>query len=528
MKRRKILFISADQWRGECLSALAHPCVRTPNLDRLAARGTLYRNHFAQCSPCGPSRTSMLTGLYLLNHRSGRNGTPLDARHTNVAIEARKAGFDPILFGYTDTSVDPRQYDRADPILTTYEGVMPGFSVGLQLDDRMAAWVRDLKARGYDLPEGRRSVYRPVPNFPGAENRGHSFSPTSFSAEHSETAFMANAALDYMRAHRNEDWFMHLVFLRPHPPVIAPEPYNAMYDPAEVPMPVRAASPEQESEQHPYLKYLLFHQREIGWYSEHFPSDLCEIDDREVRQLRATYYGMISQVDDQVGRILDHLASTGEDKDTLILFTCDHGEMLGDHWMWGKEGYFNRAYHIPLIVVDPTATAEGGRGRIVPLHTEAIDIMPTILDWLGLPTPANCDGRSLAPLLAGETPTDWRREAHWEYDFRDVVKQGPEKALGLSSDDCTLAAMKDDRFKYVHFAALSPLLFDLTKDPGELRNVANDPDYQAVRLDMAERMLSWRLRHAERTLANTMLTASGPVERNESRYGVTHHRSPSP
>src|SRR5690606_22964236 len=173
----------------------------------------------------------------------------------------------------------------------------------------------------------------------------------------SETTFMANAALRHLSVRQDQDWFVHLVFLRPHPPVIAPEPYNAMYDPAVVPLPDRAETPEREAAQHPYLNYLLFHQREIGWYSEHYPDDLRALDEKEIRQIRATYYGMISQVDDQIGRIVAHLESTGEIKDTLIIFTCDHGEMLGDHWMWGKEGYFDRAYHIPFILVDPRADA---------------------------------------------------------------------------------------------------------------------------------------------------------------------------
>ena len=105
---RKVLFITVDQWRGECLSVLGHPVVRTPHLDTLARDGTLFRRHYASCSPCGPSRASLLTGMYLMNHRSGRNGTPLDQRHTNLAWEVRRLGFDPTLFGYTDTSPDPR------------------------------------------------------------------------------------------------------------------------------------------------------------------------------------------------------------------------------------------------------------------------------------------------------------------------------------------------------------------------------------------------------------------------------------
>ncbi|HEX4571240.1 MAG TPA: sulfatase-like hydrolase/transferase, partial [Dongiaceae bacterium] len=141
---RKVLFIAADQWRGECLSALGHACVRTPHLDRLASQGVLFRRHYAQCAPCGPARTSMLTGLYMMNHRSVKNGTPLDDRFTNLARELRKAGYDPTLFGYTDTSPDPGRYPPDDPALTTYEGVLPGMTVGLQLPEHMAAWIADL------------------------------------------------------------------------------------------------------------------------------------------------------------------------------------------------------------------------------------------------------------------------------------------------------------------------------------------------------------------------------------------------
>ncbi|GAI94183.1 unnamed protein product [marine sediment metagenome] len=95
MKEKNFLFITADQWRAECLSVLGHPTVKTPNLDALAADGVLFRNHFAQCIPCGPSRASIFTGMYLQNHRSLENGTPLDARHTNIALEFKKLGYNP-------------------------------------------------------------------------------------------------------------------------------------------------------------------------------------------------------------------------------------------------------------------------------------------------------------------------------------------------------------------------------------------------------------------------------------------------
>lgn len=510
-KQRKVLFISADQWRGDCLSAVGHPCLRTPHLDRLAAEGTLFRRHYAQASPCGPSRASLLTGLYLMNHRSGRNGTPLDRRHTNIALETRKAGYDPTLFGYTDSSADPRDYPPDDPALRTYEGVLPGMTVGLQLPDHMQPWIADLKAKGYRF-EGRKDVFRPRDGGTPPPGRGFSFTPPIFSSADSETAFMANAFLDWLDKRGGEPWFAHLVFLRPHPPLIAPEPYNARYDPAAVPMAHRAVSAEAEAGQHPFLRMMLDALRQRGVYNEHYPYDLTAIDEAELRQLRATYFGMINQVDDQIGRILAYLKESGQAEDTLVIFTCDHGEMLGDHWMWGKSGYFDQAYHIPLIVRDPRRRAAGGRGRQVDAFTESVDIMPTILEWLGLEVPQQCDGRSLMRFLEGGTPQGWRRDAHWEFDFRDIEHGAAEAALGLRSDQCSLAVLRDDAYKYVHFTGLPPLLFDMRRDPFEAANLAADRAYAPVLLDYAQRMLSWRMEHAEHVLSRMHLTPQGVKE----------------
>ena len=147
-KPPNVLFITADQWRGECLSALGHPCVMTPNLDRLSGDGVLFRQHYCQATPCGPSRASLFTGLYLHNHRSVVNGVPLDARHANVALEARKAGYDPVLFGYTDVSNDPRSHAPGDPALTSYEGGLPGMTPVVLLTTDQKPWLADLKIKG--------------------------------------------------------------------------------------------------------------------------------------------------------------------------------------------------------------------------------------------------------------------------------------------------------------------------------------------------------------------------------------------
>jgi arylsulfatase A-like enzyme len=512
-KSRKVLFISADQWRWECLSALGHPVVKTPNLDALAADGVLFRNHFAQATPCGPARASMLTGLYLMNHRSCRNGTPLDARHTNLALEARRGGYDPTLFGYTDSSADPRGRDPEDPALKTYEGVLPGMTVGVQVPDHAAPWMAYLKSRGYDFPNGRFDVYKPRSGYNLPEGRGFRAIPTIFSAEDSETTFMADTFLRWLSIRGGLDWFAHLVFLRPHPPIIAPEPYNLLYHPKDVPAAIRAATSEIEGRQHPFLKEKLKWLGSPNNYDEHNPLNLVDMGELDLSQMRATYYAMMTQVDHQIGRIVAALKGSGEYDNTLIIFTCDHGEMLGDHYCWGKEIYFDSSFHIPLIVRDPRAAADGTRGATVGRFTEAVDLMPTILDWLELEAPRTCDGSSLLPFLEGKQPADWRTEAHFEHDFRDIPNLVPETAFGLHSDDCNYAVIRGDRYKYVHFAAMPALLFDLENDPGETKNLADDPAHRDVMLDYAQKMLSWRLRHADRTLTGMHLTSKGVVSR---------------
>ena len=512
--RPNVLFICADQWRGDCLSALGHPNVRTPNLDALAADGVLFRSHFGQCTPCGPSRTSLLTGLYLMNHRSGRNGTPLDARHTNIALEARKAGYEPALFGYTDTSMDPRGRDPNDPVLTGYDkGVMPGFVTPLHLPEDMGPWVADLAAKGYDLPAGRDDAFRPRPGFSRPADRGFRYIPTIFPAGHSETAYLADRFLEWLAVRQDRPWFAHLVFYRPHPPLIAPEPYNALVDPADVALPVRAATLEAERSQHPLLAYELERISEPGLYDEHSPLDPVSANELEIRQMRAAYYGLIAELDHHVGRIIEHLKRTGEYERTLIVVTSDHAEMLGGHHVWGKEIYFDPAFHLPLVIRDPRPEADAMRGGRIDAFTEAVDIMPTILDWLGQAVPRACDGRSLLPLLQGGVPAGWREAVFFEHDFRTVATQRAEQALGISSDQCSYAAVRDRRYKYVHFAALPPLLFDIAADPHETEDLAGRPEMAATVAAYAQKMLSWRLEHAERTLTNMQLTPDGVVSR---------------
>ncbi len=493
---RNVLLITVDQWRGDCLGAAGHPVVLTPNLDRLAAAGVLFRRHYAQAAPCGPSRASLHTGQYLMKHRSALNGTPLDARFTNVALEARAAGYDPVLFGYTDASPDPRVLAPDDPRLRSYEGVLPGYRAVVDLPEHLAAWGEWLRTQGYDVPADVRRMYEPVSDAPGA--------PVAYAAEHTEAAFLTGEFLDHLDG-VEAPWFAHLAYIRPHPPFVAPEPYASMYDPAEVPEPVRHPTVEAESAQHPVLAGALA-----------IPGVRLGDDPEELRRTRATYYGMMSEVDAQLGRLFDGLRERGQWDDTLVVLTSDHGEQLGDHWLTEKLGWFDESYHIPLIVVDPDA--DSTRGAVVEDHfTENVDIMPTILEWLGRSVPSQCDGRSLLPLVRGDAAVPWRDGAFWEWEFRDPIGRWAEQQLGLTMDQCAISVLRDAHGKYVHFTGLAPVFYDLDTDPHELVNRAEDPRFAATVLGYAQRMLSLRMEHVDQTLTGYVVTPRGVLDGRAAR-----------
>ena len=496
-----VLLIVVDQWRGDTLSYLDHDCVETPNIDALCLDGVAFRNHYGQCAPCGPARASILTGQYMMNHRAVQNGFPLDARHNNLAFELRGLGYDPALIGYTTSTPDPRNFDADDPHFQAMGILMPGWNAIAGLDPGRQPYFDWLRQRSVDLPPDPNDIWLPADESPNA--------PSRIAKEDSDTSFSTKHALAYLRGRSNRPWFLHLGYFRPHPPFIAPAPYNARYDPDAVPPPVRATSPEVEAEQHPMLAHYLSSTKQRKFFQDGVGLG-SEMDEEAVRRMRAAYYGLISEVDEQIGRIVDFLKQSGQYERTLIVFTSDHGEQLGNHYSLGKFGYFDDSYHIPMVVRDPRGAADGTRGRIVDAFTESVDIMPTILDWLGGDAPRTCSGESLMPFVAGETPAHWRREVHWEFDFRPhyPVADAPPP-LGLSIDQCGLSVIRDEKYKYVHFDALPPLFFDLEEDPHQFHNRADDTDYTGHVLDYAQKMLSWRMHNADRTLTGYSSSPDG-------------------
>lgn len=514
-RRLNVLLITADQWRGDSLSSGGHPCARTPHLDALAADGIRFARHFGQAAPCGPARASLYTGLYLMNHRVCVNGTPLDERHANLALEARRAGYEPTLFGYTDQSVDPRVVPPGDARLLTYEGVLPGFHQRLVMDTPPALeWMSWLKRQGVAVPDTMDELYRTDPAAPGRLSVAEHLTHRGFGAEHTETRFITEDLLNFLDGRAGGGWFAHVSYIRPHPPFSVPEPYASLVAPSETPAPTRRATLAEERAQHPLLD--LAHERasKEKFVTGQGDGPAAEWSAEEVAEIRAIYHGMQAEVDAEIGRVIAHLKQSGDYANTVIVFTSDHGEMLGDHYLFGKFGYFDAAVHIPLIVRIP---GDGeARGLVVDRFTESVDVTPTILDALGLEIPTQMDGRSLLPFSSGVAPRGWRHAAHWEMDFRDVVDGKPERDLGLALDECQFAVIRDESYKYVHFPGLPALFFDLRRDPGEFENRALDPDYRDLVLDYAQKMLSWRMSHADRTLSGMMVGPGGLVVRSHA------------
>ncbi len=499
-----ILFITADQWRGECLSSLNHPHVQTPNLDLLASEGVSFTRHYAQATPCGPSRASLHCGMYLHNHRACINGTPLAARHTNWALEVRKAGYTPYLFGYTDSAPDPGEMDPEDSRLKHYSEPLPGMETDtVYADETPQNWVNHLRQSGYPVPDFHWDIYAMEKRGRQWEDGGAVPLPLAIASEHHETNFMVNECLDWIKK-QSAPWIGHLSLFRPHPPFIAPQPYNRMYDPDLLEDCKRASCIADESAQHPWLAYQLTREKFRA------PANA-----KTLKRLCASYFGLMTEVDHALGRLFSALKALNQWHHTMILFTSDHGEQMGDHWLMSKCGYFDRSYHIPLIIRDPRKQADATRGARVDRFSENVDIMPTMLEALHLDRPTQCDGHSLMYFIHhGAVPPGWRSEVHWEYDFREIVNPKVEQALGINQHQCALNVIRDENYKYVHFTALPPLFFDLRDDPDEFENRAQHPKYQGLVLEYAQKLISWRMNHDERGLSETYLSARGPVTRS--------------
>ena len=496
--KKSILFICADQWRWDCFGFMKHKNALTPNIDKLVARSTSFTSHFTGIVPCGPARTTMLTGLYPFIHRSVTNGAPIDKRFTNIAKEARKIGYDPKLYGYTDTSWDPRYLDPQDEKNFTYESPMEGFDPVCHLpQSNPVPWANYLNKNGFEIKNAKDLFQGRKPK----KGQGFIYEPFEIPTEHSDTSFLANRVIQDLKK-ITDPFFMHISFLKPHPPMYVSEPWHSLINPDDIDLPIMNKTYEEMIKDHPFLKEIIHRYFLEKKFSEIRFSDLT---DQDIKNIIAVYLGMCAEVDFNIGKIINALEESGQADNTMIIFTSDHGEMLGEQRLWDKLGWWDSSYRIPLIVHVPEQNH-----KIVEEMTESVDVSPTILDWLGAEIPTNWNGRSLLPIVEN---TDKKLEPRdfvvFEFDFRENHYSSFVENKQLAPEECSLTVIRTQKWKYVHFPSLPCMLFDLSNDPHEQVNLGNQDQYMSIQHDLQSKLLSHRIRHSERQLSNIKLSSKG-------------------
>jgi arylsulfatase A-like enzyme len=301
--------------------------------------------------------------------------------------------------------------------------------------------------------------------------------PARIADAHSESAYVSDRAIEFLKREGDAPWVLHLSYVKPHWPYIAPAPWHAMYGPEDC-LPVARHEGERGAGAHPVQR--AFQDEEV---SRNFQRD------EVIRTVRPTYQGLISQTDHHLGRVLEELDRLGLRDETLIVFTADHGDYLGDHWLGEKELFHDTVQRVPMILVDPRASADATRGASDERLVEAIDVVPTILDALGLePQPHLLEGRSLLPLLHAAAP-EWRDAVVSELDW---TMRGARRRLGLPTGHHHAWMLRTERWKYVHWSSgFRPQLFDLAADPQEFCDLGAEASLASVREALRERLLAW-------------------------------------
>jgi arylsulfatase A-like enzyme len=492
--RPNVLLIMTDQHRGDALGCAGNPVLRTPALDRLAREGARCARAYVQNPICMPSRASLFTGRYVRSHRVWTNGVCLPPEEVTLAHVLGAAGYRTAAVGklhFTPTGgpPGPGRYEAQaawrDPApaaaLDDWSGPYYGFQT-VQL------------ALGHNAPGGhygrwlRREHPEALPLFDrAAALRPPSGAPESWKsglpvAQHSST-WVADTTIDFLRRQVGPDgpdaagrpgapFFAVCSFPDPHHPFAPPAPWADAYDPAAVPPPVRRAGELDRLPPH-------FREHFRGAWSRRGstpPAHPDGLPEAQVREIIAHYYGMISLVDDNVGRVLGALDALGLAADTLVLFTSDHGELLGDHGLLLKGPFlYESLVRVPLLWRLPGRIAAGATLTHPVAH---VDVVPTVLDLLGYEAPLGVQGQSLAPALrAGPAAPALRPWALTEY------------RTGFSPD-LSLKQIQDGRYKltwYGHGAFGE--LFDLVADPHELENRFHDPACAGVRRELQDLLL---------------------------------------
>ncbi|MDB2459270.1 sulfatase-like hydrolase/transferase, partial [Planktomarina temperata] len=505
-----ILWIMADQLRFDYLSCYGHPHLDTPNIDALAARGVRFTNAYVQSPVCGPSRMSAYTGRYVRSHGATWNGMPLRVGEPTLGDHLRQVGARAVLVGKTHMTADLEGM--------AWLGIDPQSEIGVARSQcGFEAFERD-DGLHPDSPRQNWSAYddylvahgfasdNPWEDFAnsGLDSDGELLSAwllknsrlaANVPEEHSETAYMTNRAMDFMREARTDGrpWMCHLSYIKPHWPYIVPAPYHEMYDERHILPPVRSDM-ERETD-HPLVR--AYHNARV-----------CKSFSRDhLREhVIPAYMGLIKQLDDNLGRLFAWMDAEGFSENTIIAFTSDHGDYLGDHWMGDKDFYHEAAVKVPLIIADPRPEADGTRGLVSDALVEMIDLPATFMQALGCaPKPHVIEGRDLTSILHGKDGFS-RRYVISEHDYHWSEMA---VALGQPQEDAHTTMIFDGRWKYIRCEGFRPVLWDLQNDPDELVDLgaSEDPLCVKTRARMESALLKWATRHHTRITATPEVLA---------------------
>lgn len=428
-----ILFIQADQLAASVLPCYGHPLVKTPHLDRLAAMGTVFDNAHTPNPICASSRFAMMAGQYSTRIGAFDNASEFPASVPTMAHYLRSLGYATCLAGKMHF-VGPDQLHGFEERVTT--DIYPSDF----------GWTANWEQKIEPYAPSQMSMR-------GVVESG--LCVRSLQMDYDDDVAHQSVQWLYDHARRADDkpFFLLSSFTHPHNPFTISQAFWDLYDDADIDM--------------PSVPHVPFEQRD-AWSQRYFKlirQDEHHVTEAHIRSARHAYFGMVSYLDSKVGMLLDTLEKINAIDNTVIVFTADHGEMLGERGMWYKFNPYQGAIRVPLMISAPGAKS----GHRVGANCSLVDMLPTLLDLAthqqAPPLVDHCDGRSLYAWLHGTDPT-WQDETLVEFTSEGV--HAPAFIL------------RKGHYKYIYCEGDPGLLFDLQKDPLELHNLCQTPEFSAL------------------------------------------------
>jgi arylsulfatase A-like enzyme len=448
MKKHNVLFITCDQLRQDALGLYGNRHVKTPNLDALFANGVRFDNMFAAHPVCSPNRGAIATGRWPKVNGLVFNGYVLPDTETTMMDVFRQNQY--TTYGVGKMHFEPQWNWHSD--FASGKGARNpqpekfpwhGFDhCQITEDHRVGPYATHLEEHGFS----------PWADIHSASwGLQHSTRPSAYPPEHHQTHWIADQSIRYLREHDPANpFFMWTSFVDPHHPFNPPTPYDRMYDPDQLPSPIYL---EGENEK----RNPLFSQNQSGRNLGHCTFDGDKMSDRTWREIKAAYYGMISFIDDNIGRIIQTLKEMDEYDNTIFVFTSDHGELLGDHHLLYKFSAFDCVTRVPFLVKRPGLAA-----RRVDALCRSLDIMPTILESTQLPIPGNLNGRSLEKHLDG------------------MAQDDPSDAILIEQQHYHTVRSKKYRLTVFHNESLGEL-YDVEEDPENFHNLWESKEHSRIK-----------------------------------------------